>query len=67
MSAWRSHVLGERALKHITTYLPAVHALTGFDTVSYLFGIGKAATALKILMADITSSNSVNREQMKTS
>lgn len=36
--------------KHITKYLPAVHALTGCDTVSYLFGIGKA-TALKVLMA----------------
>ena len=35
--------------KHITTYLPAVHALTGCDTVSYLFGIGKA-TALKVLL-----------------
>ena len=30
-------------------YLPAVHALMGCDTVSYLFGIGKA-TALKALM-----------------
>ena len=40
----------QTALKHITTYLPAVHALTAFDTVSYLFGIGKAATTLKILM-----------------
>ena len=35
--------------KHITTYLPAVHALTGCDTVSYLFGIEKA-TALKVLL-----------------
>ena len=35
--------------KHITTCLPAVHALTGCDTVSYLFGIGKA-TALKVLL-----------------
>ena len=35
--------------KHIAKYLPAVHALTGCDTVSYLFGIGKA-TALKALM-----------------
>ena len=35
--------------KHITTYMPAVHALTGCDTVSYLFGIGKA-TALKVLL-----------------
>ena len=36
--------------KHITKYMPAVHALTGFDTVSYLFGNGKAAAALNILM-----------------
>ena len=35
--------------KHITTYMPAVHALTGCDTVSYLFGIGKT-TALKVLL-----------------
>ena len=35
--------------KHITTYLSAVHALTGCDTVSYLFGNGKA-TALKVLL-----------------
>ena len=35
--------------KSINKYLPAVHALTGCDTVSYLFGIGKA-TALKVLM-----------------
>ena len=41
----------QTALKpnHVTTYLPAVHALTGCDTVSYLFGIGKA-TALKVLL-----------------
>ena len=31
-------------------YLLAEHALTGCDTVSYLFGIGKA-TALKALMS----------------
>ena len=37
--------------KHITKYMPAVHALTGCDTVSYLFGIGKA-TALKVLMGE---------------
>ena len=30
-------------------YLPAEHALTGCDTVSYLLGIGKA-TALKAVM-----------------
>ena len=35
--------------KNIAKYLPAVHALTGCDTVSYLFGIGKT-TALKALM-----------------
>ena len=42
----------QTALKHnhITTYLLAVHALTGCDTVSYLFGIGKA-TALKVLLS----------------
>ena len=38
--------------KHITKYMPAVHALAGFDTVSYnMFGIGKAAAALKLLMS----------------
>ena len=35
--------------KHFTTYLSTVHALTGCDTVSYLFGNGKA-TALKVLL-----------------
>ena len=57
MSAWRAHVLGERSYPqnstetqaYITKYLPAVHALTGCDTASYQWGIGKA-TALKVLM-----------------
>ena len=35
--------------KNIAKYLPAVHALSGCYTVSYLFGIGKT-TALKALM-----------------
>ena len=35
--------------KHITKYLPAVHALTGCDTASYRCGFGKA-TALMVLM-----------------
>ena len=41
----------QTSLKHknIAKYLPAVHALTGCDTVSYLLGIGKI-TALKALM-----------------
>ena len=41
----------QTAKKHkgIARYLTAVHALTGCDTASYLFGIGKA-TALKVLM-----------------
>ncbi len=30
--------------KHITKYMPAVYALTGCDTVSYLSGIGKVTT-----------------------
>ena len=34
---------------NIAKYLHAVHVLTGCDTVSYLFGIGKV-TALKALM-----------------
>ena len=34
---------------NMAKYLLAEHALTGCDTVSYLFGIGKA-TALKALM-----------------
>jgi len=39
------------ALKHkdIIKYIPAAHALSGCDTVSYLFGIGKTR-ALKALM-----------------
>ena len=42
---------GQTSLKHknIAKYLPAVHTLTGSDTVSYLFCIGKT-TALKALM-----------------
>ena len=41
----------QTSLKHKNTakYLPAVQSLTGCDTVSYLFGIGKT-TALKALM-----------------
>ena len=41
----------QTSLKHknIAKYLPAVHALTGCDTVSYFLGIGKT-TALKALM-----------------
>ena len=35
--------------KHITKYLPAVHALTGCYAASYRFGVGNA-TALKVLM-----------------
>ena len=36
--------------KHITKYLPVVHALTGCDTALYRWGVGKA-TALKVLMS----------------
>ena len=35
--------------KHIAKHLPAVYALTGCDTVSYLFGMGKV-TCMKALM-----------------
>ena len=35
--------------KHIIKYMTAVHALTGCDTASYRFGIGKGTT-LKVLM-----------------
>ncbi len=35
---------------HILKYLPAVHALSGCDTVSYMYGIGKN-TALKVLIS----------------
>ena len=47
----RSLDIRQTALKHknIIKYLPAEDGLTGCDTVSYLFGIGKA-TALKVLM-----------------
>ena len=34
--------------RNITEYLPGVHALSGCDTTSYLYGIGKL-TALKVL------------------
>ena len=36
--------------KDIIDYLPGVHVLTGCDTSSYLYGIGKA-TALKVLIS----------------
>ena len=48
---WDNDHIHQTALKHkhITKCLPAVHALTGCDTVSCMFGIGKT-TALKELM-----------------
>ena len=48
---WESNHIHQAALKHkhITKYLPAVHALTGCDPASYRVRIGKA-TALKVLM-----------------
>ena len=48
---WDNDHIRQTALKHkhITKYVLAVHALTGCDTVSCMFGIGKA-TALKELM-----------------
>ena len=48
---WENDHIHQTALKHkhITKYMPAVHALTGCDTASYLRGIGKA-TSLKVLM-----------------
>ncbi len=48
---WENNHIHQIALKHkhITKYLPAVHALTWCDPASYRFRIGKA-TALKVLM-----------------
>ena len=48
---WENNHIHQIALKHkhITKYLPAVHALTGCDPASYRFRIGKATT-LKVLM-----------------
>ena len=48
---WENDRIHQTALKHkhITKYLPAVHALTGSDTASYRCGFGKA-TALMVLM-----------------
>ena len=48
---WEDDHIHQTALKHkhITKYLPAVHALTGCDTASYRCGFGKA-TALMVLM-----------------
>lgn len=41
------------AQKHqnLVKYLPAAHALTGCDTVSYMYGVGKS-TMLKVLMGE---------------
>ena len=48
---WENDHIHQTALKHkhITKYLPTVHALTGCETASYRCGIGNA-TALKVLM-----------------
>ena len=48
---WDNEHIHQTALKHkhITKYLPAVHALTECDTASYRCGFGKA-TALMVLM-----------------
>ena len=40
---------------YIMSHLPAAHALTGCDTVSYMFGIIKPP-ALKVLISGITLS-----------
>jgi hypothetical protein len=49
--------IGASAAQHkdIAHHLPAAHALTGCDTVSYMFGIGKL-TALKVLKSGMTLS-----------
>ena len=43
----------QTALKHmhVNKHLPVVHILAGYDTVSYMFGIGKV-TALTVLMGE---------------
>ena len=48
---WENDHIHQTALKHkhITKYLPAVHALTGSDTAPYHCGFGKA-TDLMVLM-----------------
>ena len=48
---WENVHIHQTALehKHITNYLPVVHAVTLCDTASYRCGIGKA-TPLKVLI-----------------
>ena len=47
--------IGASAAHHteVVNHLPAAHALTGCDTVSYIYGIGKV-TALKVLTSGMT-------------
>ena len=47
--------IGASAAQHkeIVKHLPAAHALTGCDTVSYIYGIGKVS-ALKVLKSGMT-------------
>ena len=53
-------------LKPVTKYMPAVHALTGCDTVRYLFDIAsERPQPWRYWWVDITSSKPVNREQRK--
>ena len=49
---WDNDHIRQTALKHkhIITYMPVVHGLTGCDTVSCMFGMEKA-TALNELMS----------------
>ena len=47
--------IGASAAQHkqVVKHLPAAHALTGCDTVSYIYGIGKV-TALKVLKSGMS-------------
>ena len=47
--------IGASAAQHkdVVKHLPAAHALTGCDTVSYIYGIGKVS-ALKVLKSGMT-------------
>ena len=65
---WNNDHIRQTALKHknITKCVPVVHALTGCDTVSCMFDIGKA-TALKELMGGHHLIELGQQGQIKTS
>ena len=59
-SATRTSVhIAATAMKHqaVMTYILAAHALSGCDSVAYMYGIGKA-TVLKVLQMEIHNGKS---------